>query len=241
MIKIKESEDLTGQKFGRLIVLEKDLNPTYKSNHDYWLCKCNCGSDIIKSFRQDHLIRGESTSCGCLTREKKRKYNTYDLTGEYGIGWTTNTNKEFYFDLEDYDKIKNCCWSRDKYGYISSGGENYKSKDIRQHRLIKDVLNKPDIIIDHINCNTYDNRKKNLRYATQQTNAINKGANKNNKLGIKGVYKHDEKYYPYICKNGKQIHLGTFKNLEDAIYVRKQKEIELFGDFAYKGVEVPNE
>ena len=35
-----------------------------------------------------------------------KKYNRYDLSGEYGIGWTTNTNHVFYFDLEDYEKIK---------------------------------------------------------------------------------------------------------------------------------------
>ena len=33
-----------------------------------------------------------------------KKSNIYDLSGEYGVGWTSNTNEEFYFDLEDYDK-----------------------------------------------------------------------------------------------------------------------------------------
>ena len=36
--------------------------------------------------------------------------NKYDLSGEYGIGWTHNTEHEFYFDLEDYDIIKYYCW-----------------------------------------------------------------------------------------------------------------------------------
>ena len=34
-----------------------------------------------------------------------KKYNTYDLSGEYGIGYS-NSGKEFYFDLDDYDLIK---------------------------------------------------------------------------------------------------------------------------------------
>ena len=56
-------------------------------------------------------------SCGCLQKEseikngkRNHKTNVYDLNGEYGIGWTFNTNKMFYFDLTDYDLIKNYCW-----------------------------------------------------------------------------------------------------------------------------------
>ena len=44
------------------------------------------------------------------------KYNKYDLLGSFGVGWTTNTNKEFWFDLEDYDKIKDYCWAENNNG-----------------------------------------------------------------------------------------------------------------------------
>ncbi|WP_368488451.1 hypothetical protein [Clostridium sp. BJN0013] len=40
----------------------------------------------------------------------KYKYNTYDLTGEYGIGYDAKGNI-FYFDLEDYDRIKDFYWA----------------------------------------------------------------------------------------------------------------------------------
>ena len=40
--------------------------------------------------------------------ETFKKYNTYDLSGEYGIGYTSK-GEEFYFDLDDYDKIKDYC------------------------------------------------------------------------------------------------------------------------------------
>ena len=56
-------------------------------------------------FRYTTLFR--SSKCN-------KKYNKYDLSGEYGIGWTSNTNQEFYFDLEDYDKIKDYCWIYNK-------------------------------------------------------------------------------------------------------------------------------
>ena len=45
--------------------------------------------------------------------KKIKKYNTYDLSGEYGIGYTTKGEK-FLFDLEDYEKIKDYCWCVDK-------------------------------------------------------------------------------------------------------------------------------
>ena len=39
-----------------------------------------------------------------------KKYNKYDITShDYGIGWTYD-GYEFYFDLLDYDLIKNYCW-----------------------------------------------------------------------------------------------------------------------------------
>lgn len=38
-----------------------------------------------------------------------KQYNRYDLSGEFGKGWT-NKEEEFWFDLEDFDKIKNYCW-----------------------------------------------------------------------------------------------------------------------------------
>ena len=71
------------------------------------------------------MKHGHTKSCGCLNNEKRsllgknsKKYNKYNLNGEYGIGWTSNTNEEFYFDLEDYDKIKDYCWFLDNRGYI---------------------------------------------------------------------------------------------------------------------------
>ena len=106
--------DLTGQKFGRLTVIKRGENYVSSSGKTVkiqWLCNCDCGTENILVVGSQ-LKNGRTKSCGCISREllisknkDRRKYNTYDLSGEYGIGWTSNTNKEFYFDLEDYDKI----------------------------------------------------------------------------------------------------------------------------------------
>lgn len=71
--------DLTGQVFGLLTVLEKDVN--YKKEHNlnnklvYWKCRCECGN--ITTVGANALTSGNTRSCGCLN------YNRYnDLTGQ---------------------------------------------------------------------------------------------------------------------------------------------------------------
>lgn len=59
--------DLTGQRFGRLVVLKKD-NERITKNGSYWICKCDCGKE--KSIRSSSLRRGEITSCGCFRTER---------------------------------------------------------------------------------------------------------------------------------------------------------------------------
>ena len=110
-------EDLTGRKFGRLIVLgrgEDYIAPGTQKKYPRWLCECSCPDHNRVLVIGKSLRKGESQSCGCLQKEitskTSKKYNKYDLSGEYGIGWTSNTNKEFYFDLDDYGKIKDICW-----------------------------------------------------------------------------------------------------------------------------------
>ena len=62
--------DLTGQKFGRLLVLKKDNTRITKSG-SYWICQCECGT--IKSIKSSSLRRGEIQSCGCLRNERSKK------------------------------------------------------------------------------------------------------------------------------------------------------------------------
>lgn len=57
--------DLTGQKFGKLTVIELHHKRKIKnSTRVYWLCKCDCGGETIT--RTDNLTSGATTSCGCV-------------------------------------------------------------------------------------------------------------------------------------------------------------------------------
>lgn len=115
---------MTNEVFGRLTVIKRveDYISPKGVKSSRWLCQCECnGKNSLKVFIGNDLRGGKSQSCGCLKREKTiernkigkinkmfRKYNTYDLSGEYGVGYTFK-DEEFYFDLEDYDLIKDYC------------------------------------------------------------------------------------------------------------------------------------
>ncbi len=79
-----KARDLTGQRFGRLTVIE--LAGKNKHGQRMWLCKCDCGTE--KVVAEKHLKSGGTNSCGCLQREiardvymTKKKVNYAD----YGI------------------------------------------------------------------------------------------------------------------------------------------------------------
>ncbi len=57
----KRAGDLTGQRFGKLTVIQ-DFG-TQGKNH-LWLCRCDCGNEALTT--QDHLLHGQTKSCGCL-------------------------------------------------------------------------------------------------------------------------------------------------------------------------------
>lgn len=224
--------DISGHKFGRLTVVQRVENDKY--GNVMWFCICECGK--YKNVLGTDLRQGKVRSCGCLhseiTRDKSRKQNIYDLTKEYGIGLTYNTNQEFYFDLDDFDKIKEYCWLESGQGYIIAHNIYGKSpQNVRMHRLVTD--NKFQIV-DHINLKRYDNRKCNLRTATKQTNNINRAANSNNKLGLKGIYwlNHSNCYQAKIQK-GNKIYSKKSTDIDFLIKWRKEKELELYGEYAY--------
>jgi hypothetical protein len=68
-------KDLTGQRFGKLIVIKLTEKPSaYKTRGAYWLCQCDCGKQTIGSSH--NLTDGNKTSCGCLTKERLSRLRT---------------------------------------------------------------------------------------------------------------------------------------------------------------------
>ena len=133
-------------------------------------------------------------------------------------------------DLEDIDKIKDYKWRVNDQGYALTDIKG-STKKIRLHRLI---MNCPeDKVVDHINHNTLDNRKSNLRICTLQQNNKNQKKKTNNKSGVIGVSWDNSrgKWCAQIMHNHKHIHLGRFDTIEEAIEARKQAEITYYGEY----------
>ena len=246
MVKVKE--DMTGwimSEHGvpesKLTVIEQTedyVNPNTNKHHARWLCFCSCGNPKPVIAIGAHLKNGNTTSCGCVMKEKvvinghnNKKYNKYDLTGEYGVGWTSNTNKEFYFDLEDYDKIKDYCWyehiPNDKFSTLKTN-DPITRKSIKMHILLGFKG------YDHIDRNELNNRKTNLRPCTQKENVRNSSIRHDNKSGVIGVgwETKREKWYASIHIDNKHKFLGYFEDKDSAIYARLKGEIKYFGEFA---------
>lgn len=236
-------KNIIGEKFNRLTVLELVEKPKdSKSRSAYWKCLCDCGN--IRIVNTAALRTGSTKSCGCSRTEAliknnkkyKKKYNTYDLSGEHGIGYTTK-GEEFYFDLDDYDKIRNYCWRISNRGYVlcSIKVEGEKRKiNLLFHRFILDCEDEKEV--DHIGgINTRkDNRKNNLRICTHQKNMCNYTKPNNNTSGVTGVCFSNtpKKWQSYITYQGKRISLGYYKNKEDAIKARLKAEQKYFGEFS---------
>lgn len=246
MIKVKI--DMSGWKMSEHGIPDSRLT-VVKQVEDYiqpngthvaqWLCECSCVDHNQIVALGYNIRRGDVKSCGCFKREMMSSSerhpvitNKYDLSGNYGIGWTNNTNKEFYFDLEDYDKIKDYCWSetQNESGYSSliSYKRGTRNINVKMHYIIAGKH------CDHANRNALDNRKENLRPATYSQNKQNQGIRKDNTSGFIGVKwnKKTQKWNVTVNINKKQKWLGSFCDKEDAIKVRLQAEAKYYGEFA---------
>lgn len=243
-IMVKVREDFTGRRFGRLVVIKQaeDYISQKGCRVAQWLCRCDCdGKDVI--IRGSDLKSEKVKSCGCLHIENTIKRNKAghktniweddifeDEYGKYKIGYCYTTGNKFYVDFDDYELVKDHCWSE-----IVHTGSNYSSlrakinnKSVKMTKLLGLEY------YDHIDRNTLNNRRCNLRPATAMDNARNKSTQHNNKSGVSGVFlpKDSKKWIAYITINKKRKHLGSFADKNDAIKARLEAELKYFGDFA---------
>lgn len=102
-------KDLTGQKFGRLTVIRHIY--VQKRPYSRWLCKCDCGNEVIVLTAD--LNRGHSRSCGCATRERLIERNTVH-----------GCSKESLYNVWK-DMRQRCCNKNSTY-YNRYGGRGIK-------------------------------------------------------------------------------------------------------------------
>jgi len=148
-----------------------------------------------------------------------------------------------WFDYRDgnlYWKKTNayCVKVGDKAGSVKKNTQyiqvGFKGKVYYIHRLIwvwHGHSLEPNEDIDHIDGDGLNNCIENLRAVSHKQNHENrKTAQKNSKSGVKGVCwrKDREKWHAQICHNGKVIHLGYYKDIDDARVARIAAEKEYY-------------
>lgn len=219
-----------------------------------WLCECNCKDHNKIIVRGGNIRNGNTKSCGCLSSETtvkynqtvKKKYNDYIINGEVVIGYTSNTNQEYYVDLKNFDKIKDYCWRE----CVSPTGlhrlvftDSTTKKPVSMHTILGFKHH------DHIDHNELNNLESNLRPATTQQNGMNKKIGSRNTSGVIGVSwkSQHNKWQAAICYQYKSIYLGIYVDKNDAIKARLEAEAKYFGKFAPQahlfeqyGIEVNN-
>jgi hypothetical protein len=157
---------------------------------------------------------------------------------EIKIGGHKKNSKIILFsvvDDEDFDKINKYKWS-----ILTSGNKKYACRQYKKDGKIKRIflhryiMNTEDnkIQIDHIDGNTMNNQKSNLRSCSPKENCYNKKVASNNTSGYKGVWSYKHMWVASIQKDNKKFHCGRFENKEDAKEAYNKKAEELFGDFA---------
>lgn len=116
-------QDLSGQRFGRLVVIGRDLSN--KSKRVYWICKCDCGG--VKSIEGTRLKNKNTVSCGCFRREESaNRKTTHNLT-----------NTPLY---AEWARIKRRCYNKNMKCYKDYGG--------RGITVCKEWLNDPASFIE---------------------------------------------------------------------------------------------
>ena len=160
-----------------------------------------------------------------MKRIKKGKRQPYycDVRGSWIIPLTQG--RETLVDAEDVEFLGKFNWRWDRrkspIGYASRLSSNYS-----MHRHLTKC---PEgYVVDHINGNSLDNRKENLRIATNRENCQNKASHRSGRLCGASFRKDIRKWESAIHVNNIKKHLGMFKTQYEAhqAYMKAYNELD---------------
>ena len=211
--------------------------------------KCDiCGREIFKKIRMNgHTLcskhKHQILKYGHPLDNNPRTVNDLnDYTIDYELGcvyfnvYNQKCSKVGFFavDLCDIELVKYHKWRFNSFGHVVTGSGAGNIRDLSH--IILGIPKELDsaTIVDHKDGDPTNNRRYNLRVRTQQDNLLNKNFMSTNTTGIIGVSydKTRNVYAPEIRYRNKRLHLGRYKSIEEAAYVRFVAEQLLFKEFA---------
>ena len=201
--------NLIGQRFGKLVVIERAENNSRGQRQ--WLCQCDCGGTRI--VNTNYLRSGRTTDCGC----KKSP----DLTGKV-FGRLT------VLGPSDKRGSRGARTTRMWECRCSCGEITYKATD---------TLTNPEQSMCQKCAASYAAASARANAGFVEGTQLSKLRMDDNPVdtitGVRGVYYDSRKklYQARIIFRRKKYYLGGFTNLEDAVKARKRAEEEIFGTF----------
>lgn len=165
---------------------------------------------------------GHTTDCNPRTEYDKNEIHIEGNTAYIDLyDKKQNVIAAAKVDTEDVPKIRYIKWKLSASGYVMNTPK-YKGSNQHLSRLILNT----DQFVDHINHDTLDNRKCNLRIVNRSQNQMN--------ANYPGVSEQKSgKYYAHIKLNQHMYNLGVYVDKEEALYARWYAEKILFKEFAY--------
>jgi len=150
---------------------------------------------------------------------ESKKYGTFQVKID-----TKNWNR-----VKKYSWHINFNWKTKKIGAVESKESRveYGRKQIVIHKLLTDYK-----MTDHIDGDVLNNLETNLRECNHSTNAMNKGKQRNNTSGFKGVYFEKNKWRAKIEINKKQVHLGYYSDKIEAAKAYNKAALKYHGEFS---------
>lgn len=197
--------DRTGDRFGRLLVIERAGRNNLKKV--LWKCQCDCGNQT--TVTAGSLVTGGTVSCGCYLKERITKHG----------GWKNASYNTWRAMLRRCNNQKDKDYKR--YGAV---GIKVCSQWADYTQFVKD-MGEPvgNETLDRID--PYgDYTPKNCRWASLPVQARNLRVRQNNVSGYTGVHLRGKKWYGEITAKRKKFYSKACDTVEEAAAARKELE-----------------